>query len=805
MEALSPAWAGQLEVWAAALGVDLAPEVLAGGLAAVLLVLLLSAGLWAGPLRLNRALEPGYRNRNGRQALRMARRAARAGRWAEAGDRFAAAGCTDAAVDAFKRAKQLGRAIDALVAARRTAEAATLARTQAKWSQAARLYRQAGEAQRAADMFERAGERIEAADSWLTAGEAERAGRLYLQAGEHARAVEALGGTDDREAFLEAFLPHWERELERQFGVLEPADLWRSQLERAFEDARSLDRHEIRFRIGGYLGRWPEAAAAAEALGRWAEARRIYASIGDADGEARMAEALGEGQAAASVRAQSAAAAGRHDEAARLWESAGEPERALTAWQEAGVPAEVARVAESTGKLEIAAEAWRAAGQPARAAVLLERLENWERAAQAYAEAVNPQRAAECFRKAACWAEAAGQARAAGDDQAAIRDWQAHLRTHPEDRDAIHAILELMMAEGMQGAALSLIEPLLAQRPQNEADADLLYRGAMLYEAERRFGDAVRAYERILAFDVGYRDARERAAQLRRVHDISLGSSLGSNPGPRGGVPAEDGGDTRRVLDRYETQGELGRGGMGVVLKARDRLLERTVALKLVRAGGAGVEALLQEARATARLNHPNIVQIYDCSVAQETLVMAMEYVEGETVKALIDGNGPLPLNAVLLIFGQVAKALEYAHGQGIIHRDIKPANMLWTADKKVKLTDFGLARLSQDLAGGQTTVVGSPHYMSPEQITGGAIDARADLYALGVSLFEACTGSLPFPRGDAGYQHIHTPAPDPRQWRDELPPALGALILELMAKQPQERPAAAGTVFERLRAAIRG
>jgi tetratricopeptide (TPR) repeat protein len=765
-----------------------------GGVLVLLLVVLI-----VRRRRLDRNLPVTHRNASGRKALRDAERAAKEGRHADAAQAWEEAGCIDKAVLAQRRAGRLAAAADVLVRAGRTVDAAALYRQSGKWAPAGRLYLQARRYADAGEMLERAGERVEAARAWAKAGDALKAGELYAAAGEQAEAVAVLYEGPDRGRWLDAFLPWWEGELARQHGRLEPAAQWRRWLEEALDAASAAARHADEARLAAYLGRWAEAAMAAEAAGKLAEARRLYGMVGDLDGEARMAEALGEDGAAAAARAQVAAREGQHVRAAELWEAAGRMQEALAAWQAAARPAEVARVAEGLGEVDLAASAWREAGEPARAAVLLERLERWAEAATAFGEAVNPQRAAECWRRAAQWAAAAEAAHAAGDDQAAIRDWQQHLRSSPSDRAATLRMTELMLSEGMRGAARSVLEPLAEARPSDEAGVDVLYRLGMIYEEEQRPADAARAYERILAFDLGYRDARERAERLRRLHDLSLSAP----PQP---LPVA-GGATQQIMDRYQPQGELGRGGMGVVLKAEDRMLQRTVALKLVRIPSedpAALDAVLREARATARLNHPNIVQIYDCSLAGGSLVMAMEFVDGQSVKALIDREGALPLAAIVLIYGQVARALEYAHGQGVIHRDVKPANILWTQDRVAKLTDFGLARASDELLRGQTTVMGSPHYMAPEQIMGEAVDARCDLYALGVSLFEAATGSLPFPRGDAGYQHIHAPAPDPRQWRADLPEELASLIRDLMAKKPADRPASAREVLDRLRAVLR-
>src|SRR5882672_6507801 len=202
-------------------------------------------------------------------------------------------------------------------------------------------------------------------------------------------------------------------------------------------------------------------------------------------------------------------------------------------------------------------------------------------------------------------------------------------------------------------------------------------------------------------------------------------------------------------LGRYLIQSELGRGAMGVVYKATDSVLERTVAVKTVnmaleRDGADKYEArFLQEARAGGSLNHPNIVTVYDVGRSGEVAYMAMEFIEGPELRAMIgEGHRPLPVSQAVSIAAQVADGLTFAHQHGVVHRDIKPANIMVPTSGPVKITDFGIARMraSGDLT--QTgMMLGSPKYMSPEQVIGKRADHRSDVFSLGVILYEMLTG----------------------------------------------------------------
>ena len=206
-----------------------------------------------------------------------------------------------------------------------------------------------------------------------------------------------------------------------------------------------------------------------------------------------------------------------------------------------------------------------------------------------------------------------------------------------------------------------------------------------------------------------------------------------------------------RKIGRYEVRAELGRGAMGVVYRAEDPLLGRKVAIKTILLSGDPAERedyearFLQEARAAGGLNHPNIVTIHDVGREGEMVYMAMELVEGvelrEMIPALRQSTG-LALELAM----QIAEGLAFAHAGGVVHRDIKPANVMVVRGRQAKIMDFGIARLQESLVKTQAgMVLGSPQYMSPEQITGQAVDGRSDIFSLGSMLYEMATGEAPF------------------------------------------------------------
>ncbi|WP_319460590.1 serine/threonine-protein kinase [Micromonospora sp. RTP1Z1] len=267
----------------------------------------------------------------------------------------------------------------------------------------------------------------------------------------------------------------------------------------------------------------------------------------------------------------------------------------------------------------------------------------------------------------------------------------------------------------------------------------------------------------------------------------------------------------RRLLDgRYLSEELLGTGGMGEVWRGRDLRLDRPVAIKVLSAAGLdepmAAERFDREARAAARLTHPHIVAVYDFGTEEHDSYLVMELVEGRTVAALI-ADGPLPVEQAVSIAMQACDGIAAAHVAGVVHRDVKPGNLIVTPSGTVKICDFGIARLPQ--AVGQNTLtgpamkLGTSFYMSPEQALGRPVDPRTDLYSLGCTLYAMLAGIPPF-SGDplsVLHQHVNEPPPPLRTRRPDVPVDLDALVSELLAKDPADRPTDAAAVRGRLAA----
>ena len=265
-------------------------------------------------------------------------------------------------------------------------------------------------------------------------------------------------------------------------------------------------------------------------------------------------------------------------------------------------------------------------------------------------------------------------------------------------------------------------------------------------------------------------------------------------------------------IGRYRVYGELGRGAMGVVYRADDPLLNRAVAIKTILMSSdpavrAEYEARFQqEAKAAGGLNHPNLITIYDIGREGDIAYMAMELLEGVELREMMR-SGRLELPFVLEVLAQVADGLAFAHERGVVHRDVKPGNIMIVGGRRAKVMDFGVARMrASEIETQIGAVLGSPKYMSPEQVAGGRVDGRSDVFSLGVLLYELAAGTPPFAAPDVGQYMLQiaaaTPAP-PSDFNPALPPMLDLIVARALEKDPEQRYQSAADFAADLRACL--
>lgn len=249
--------------------------------------------------------------------------------------------------------------------------------------------------------------------------------------------------------------------------------------------------------------------------------------------------------------------------------------------------------------------------------------------------------------------------------------------------------------------------------------------------------------------------------------------------------------------NRYQLERRLGTGGMAMVYRAHDRMLERTVAIKLLRTNFSSDpdfrERFRQEAKAAANLSHPNIAMIHDFGLDNGQLYIVMELVPGTDLKVLMQRRAPFPVDEAIHLMVQACAGIGYAHRAGLVHCDVKPQNILVTPDGRLKVVDFGIARALASISPEEQAEVvwGSPQYFSPEQAAGSAPSPASDVYALGVVFFEMLTGQLPFSDPnpeELARKHREMPPPSPRALNPEIPPALEQILLKVLSKEPSAR-----------------
>jgi CHASE2 domain-containing sensor protein len=371
-----------------------------------------------------------------------------------------------------------------------------------------------------------------------------------------------------------------------------------------------------------------------------------------------------------------------------------------------------------------------------------------------------------------------------------------------------------MMGLALQGQGqLDMAFDRFRRVPASDALMDNMNSLALDFERKRQFNKAQAVYEHMFRLDKNYRDLQSKLSKVKNLAETVILGGGSSHPG--GTLLLADGAVEKPMLGRYQIEKELGKGAMGVVYQGRDPKIGRVVAIKTLALsqefeGEALTDArerFFREAETAGRLQHQNIVTIFDAGEEHDLAYIAMEYLKGKDLLDYCRDGHLLPVPEVVSIVARVARALAYAHAQNVVHRDIKPANIMYEpASDTVKVTDFGIARITDSSRTKTGLVLGTPSFMSPEQIAGRKVDGRSDLYSLGVMLYQMLSGVLPF-RGDSMaelmYRIANEEAPDIRIVRKELPARLAQVVAHALQKDPENRYQDGVTMAVELQAAL--
>ena len=335
--------------------------------------------------------------------------------------------------------------------------------------------------------------------------------------------------------------------------------------------------------------------------------------------------------------------------------------------------------------------------------------------------------------------------------------------------------------------------------PLDDSVLDLLYNLALDFERKRQFNKAESVFRYMADYNPKFRDLETRLNRAKAMSEtVILGGGSGGHPG--GTVILPGGGVEKPMLGRYEVEKELGKGAMGIVYQGKDPKIGRVVAIKTMALSQEFEadelkdvkERFFREAETAGRLTHPNIVTIYDAGEEHDLAYIAMEFLKGKDLTPYNKPDKLLPLDRTVSIIARVADALAYAHKNNVVHRDIKPANIMYEPESdSVKVTDFGIARITDSSKTKTGMVLGTPSYMSPEQLAGKKIEGRSDLFSLGVTLYQLSCGKLPF-TGESMAQLMFKIAneehADVRTHNTAIPEALSTVVNKALAKDPDQR-----------------
>lgn len=640
-----------------------------------------------------------------------------------------------------------------------------------QYDRIAEVYASFNKHKEAAQWFGKARERKRAANEWALAGYTLKAAKLLMKDGDYATAARFFTEKGDHK---------------RAAAALEK------------------------------LGDMPEAAAAYTLAGKTAQAAKVFAAYFEGSQDApgvqlRAAEACYDLlQKAAKLppenRTALCAAVGvrfeqakRYDLAAQLLEEAGQPARAGEIYLLAGKLEEAARCMNQAGKT-------REAGQIG--ARYYETVGRWAEAGMAYAGAGEYRKAADCFAKvndahrSAEFYEKAGEFYRAALARCHVKQYEQailllqKIRETDKAFDVSRALLGRCFYElhDHEHCAAALDNHLTGKRVET-TNIDYFYMLALAYEQLGRLEESQRILYKIQSVDVSYKDVAQRLTNISSR--ISMGAVAAPVPGPSRVSNDPEQTQVMQMVEgllggRYRLEQELGRGGMGVVYLAHDTQLDRPVALKflgtLMDESDEYRQRFIREAKVAARVNHPNIVSIHDISATLGRAHIVMEYVQGTSLGRYLREKGGLSPREAVNLFMQACSALDAVHKAGIVHRDIKPDNILIAKGGLVKLTDFGLAKAESSRITAANVVMGTPSYMSPEQSLGAEVDARSDIYSMGLVLHEMLTGKTVFTGGDVPERQRTEVPPAPGAVAADIPELLDRVVMKAIAKDPRQR-----------------
>jgi len=685
------------------------------------------------------------------------------GKLSKAYEFYMKAGAKKKASEIALRMNKIDTAINLLLESGDANAAARLAKTKGDFKKAGDIYRSIKSYTEAASAYEdgkdytNAAEMYEIAEMFLPAGELylksnnlNKAAQCYLKALNSDYSTEKMEMDRDYTARME--------ELARKTGSL----------------LTKIGKHEIAAKVYASMKLYELAIEAYKSAGKFVEAAEYLTLVNKPLEAAVFYEKAGELVKANTIKAEYYRGIGEKDKAAKCYEAIQEFINAAELYHDANNYTKAGEMYEKAGEYELAAQMYEVAGLPQKAAELYEKAGNLEKAKSFYKLVGDEKKLINALVKEKRFVEAAEQFIKINDMDNAIQTLQMVQSSNEAEYYRACVLLgDIFFKKGMLTQAVEKYKKAIGNKPLDKPTLDAYYGISRAFEGLGELSKALLIYEKIIAEDYNYRDVKNRIKMLKEQ--------------PKKVQGLISGGDIRYRIIR-----EIGRGNMGRVYEAYDNVLERKVAYKVPNLDLTHhpemVGDFLREAKSAAALNHPNIVIVYDAGKQGNEYYIAMELVNGKTLKDILRDKGRLSQQDSLNIAVQLVKALVYAHSNNLIHRDIKPGNIMITNDGVIKLMDFGLAKIIHDTAQTATKVIGTPYYMSPEQIKGDKISFQTDIYAFGVVLYEMLAGVPPFNKGDVYYHHLHTVPASLKGIVPEVSDVLNDIVLKCLEKQPEKR-----------------